>query len=110
MGSKSRRLRALEGICRTMSDLLDERVERAAKARGLQEPPQDTTRIFQIASADAPWVLDRLLMAHHEAAVERGLENEEPRSTQSDSDLERRRMLSAVRATVKRAGIRARGR
>ena len=53
MGSKSRRLRALEGICRTMSDLLDERVERAAKARGLQEPPQDTTRIFQIASERA---------------------------------------------------------
>jgi len=110
MGSKSRRLRALEGICRTMSDLLDKRVERAAKARGLQEPPQDTTRIFQIASSDAPWVLDRLLQAHHEATRERGLVEDERPLTEAQDDLERRRMLSAARATIKRAGIRARGR
>ncbi len=110
MGSKSRRLRALEGICRTMSDLLDQRVEKAAKARGLLEPPQNTTRIYRLAATDAPWVLDRLIAAQHEADQERGRLPRETDPPPSENELERRRMLSAVRATIKRAGIRARGR
>lgn len=110
MGSKSRRLRALEGICRTMSDLLDHRVEEAARARGLHEPPQDTTRIYRLAATEAPWVLDRLLVAHHEADQERGRLTRDSELPGTEKELERRRMLSAVRATIKRAGIRARGR
>ena len=99
---RSRRLRLLDGLCRTMSDMLHDRIERAARERGLVQAPLDTSAIYTMAMVEEPALLDQLLLVCHRARQERG---EVPRGKTNEPprfESERKRMLSALRATVRR--------
>ncbi len=101
--TRSRRLRLLESLCRTMSDMLHERVLRAASARGLRHPPENTSAIYALAMAEVPDLLDQLFMVHHRACEERGEPTPAADPAVARDDRERTRMLSAVRAAVLRS-------
>jgi hypothetical protein len=97
---RSRRLRLLESLRRTINEMLHERVHRAANEKG-HGPPVNTSTIYTSASREAPELLDQLLYVHHKVDEERGSTEE---STPPDqlTDPDRRAMLSAVRAAVNR--------
>lgn len=101
--TRSRRLRLLESLCRTISDMLHDRVHRAAVARGFSPVPESTSAIYTLAKAEVPDLLDQLLLVHHRACEERGetVPSREPGLPRDDG--ERKRMLSAVRAAVLRS-------
>lgn len=106
MGSaRSRRLRLLESLRRTISDKLHEKVSGAASANGGFSPPENTSAIYQQAKHVAPDLLDQLFNVHIRACEEQGT----PMITNKDQepdDLERKQMLSAVRAAVMRSQTR----
>ena len=97
--ARSRRLRLLESLRRTISDMLHERVDRAAFERG-KGPPKNTQAIYTAAKAESPELLDQLLYVHQKASQEAGDKTpESPPAGQMD-ETERLKMLSAVRAAV----------
>jgi len=108
-GARSRRLRLLEGLRRTLNEVLTNRVSKAATSKGQAPPPDNTNAIFVAAVREAPELLDQLLLVHQRAREESGEKKPAPTKPDSDvSDLERRKMLSAVRAAVAKAHFDAR--
>ena len=106
MGSaRSRRLRLLESLRRTISDKLHQKVGISGVSNGGFSPPENTSAIYQQAKHVAPDLLDQLLNVHIRTCEEQGV----PMITSKDhepDDLERKRMLSAVRAAVMRSQTR----
>ena len=98
---RSRRLRLLESLRRTINQMLHERVQRAARSRG-HLPPQSTAAIYTSAAEDAPELLDQLLFVHHRVDQEKGEEIPEAAPERLDHG-DRKAMLSAVRAAVNRS-------
>jgi hypothetical protein len=92
-------------MCRALSDRLHDRVEEYAREQGHIPPPTDTSRIYTMAARGAPTLLDELFEIHRLACRERGERVDE--SPGANSDSERKRMLSAVRATVYRSRARS---
>ena len=93
---RSRRLRLLESLRRTINEMLNDRVHRAATTKG-RGVPQNTGSIYTSASEEAPELLDQLLFVHHRVGEEIGEATPIPESL---DDKDRRAMLSAVRAAV----------
>ena len=101
---RSRRLRLLESLRRTLSEMLEERVIHAAGQNGRCEPV-NTSAIYTMAVAEAPDLLDQLLFVHHRVREEQGeVPQGDPPPDQDDA--ERKRLLSAVRATVRQSSVR----
>ena len=98
---RSRRLRLLESLRRTISEMLHSRVQRAASARG-HGAPHNTSSIYVSAEEEAPELLEQLLFVHRRVAEERGEESGAAPQDQL-ADTERKAMLSAVRAAVNRS-------
>lgn len=104
MATRSRRLRLLESLRHTLSEKLHLQVNRAARNCGRHQP-ENTSEIYAMAAAATPELLDQLLLVHHRVREERGevvVGIAEP----PVDDVERKRMLSAVRATVDRMALR----
>ena len=97
---RSRRLRLLESLRRTINEMLHERVQHAARSRG-HLPPQNTASIYTSASEEAPELLDQLLFVHHRVDQEKG--EEIPAAPDRLDHGDRKAMLSAVRAAVNRS-------
>lgn len=104
---RSRRLRLLESLRRTLSEKLHFQVWRAARQCGRQTP-ENTSAIYAMAKAATPELLDQLLLVHHRALQEEGALPHQPPGPPVD-DIERKRMLSAVRATVDRVSMQLHG-
>jgi hypothetical protein len=104
---RSRRLRLLESLRRTLSEKLHFQVWRAARQCG-RRTPENTSAIYAMAKAATPDLLDQLLLVHHRALQEEGALPHHPAGPPVD-DIERKRMLSAVRATVDRVSVQLRG-
>ena len=100
---RSRRLRLLESLRRTLSEKLHIQVWRAAHQAG-RRTPENTNAIYAMAKAATPELLDQLLLVHHRALQEQGELPDNPPDLPVD-DVERKRMLSAVRATVDRMSM-----
>lgn len=103
--ARSRRLRLLESLRKTISDKLHEKVNASSVAGNGFAPPENTNAIYVQAKRLAPELLDQLLNVHMRACEEQGTtavtqKGDEP------NDLERRQMLSAVRAAVMRSQTR----
>jgi len=98
---RSRRLRLLESLRRTMNEMLHDRIHRMAHARG-HGSPQNTSSIYASASQEAPELLDQLFFVHRKVGEEMG-ENVDPTPPDRLDDGKRRAMLSAVRAAVNRS-------
>lgn len=98
---RSRRLRLLESLRRTINEMLHEKVQHAAIARG-HGAPQNTQSIYTSASDEVPELLEQLLFVHRRVNQERG-EEVPPVPPGSLDDHTRQEMLSAVRAAVKRS-------
>lgn len=108
---RSRRVKLLEGMCRTISDRLHERVAEAARLRGRLQTAESTSAVYALAVSVAPDLLDQLFGVYRLLAGE-------PRAGRNGSavvglgeptgDVERKRMLSAVRAAVGRSRLRDR--
>ena len=98
---RSRRLRLLESLRRTMNEILHERVHRLAQKRG-HGAPQNTGSIYASAAEEAPELLDQLFFVHRWVGEEMG-EEVDPRAPERLDDQQRRAMLSAVRAAVHRS-------
>lgn len=106
MGSaRSRRLRLLESLRRTISEKLHQKVSDSSVAGNGFGPPENTSAIYVQAKTVAPELLDQLLNVHIRACEEQGMNVVSPTSDAPD-DLERKRMLSAVRAAVMRSQTR----
>lgn len=99
---RSKRLRLLDGMCRTLCDLLNKKVGAAARSRGWMRPPNNTSAIYTLAVAEAPALLDQLINVQHLADKERGIATPGPDDAPPTSEVERKKMLSAVRATISR--------
>jgi hypothetical protein len=104
---RSRRLRLLESLRRTLSEKLHFQVWRAARQCG-RRTPENTSAIYAMAKAATPELLDQLLLVHHRALQEEGTLPHQPQGPPVD-DIERKRMLSAVRATVDRVSMQLHG-
>lgn len=104
---RSRRLRLLESLRRTLSEKLHFQVWRAARQCG-RRTPENTSAIYAMAMAATPQLLEQLLLVHHRALQEEGELPPHPAGPPVD-DIERKRMLSAVRATVDRVSVQLRG-
>jgi len=104
--SRSRRLRLLESLRKTINDLLHDRVRKVVTDRGQAPPPDTTSAIYTVASREAPELLDQLFCVHQRATQERGEPITVPPPGSEASDLERKRMLSAVRAAVTQTHVR----
>ncbi len=102
IGIRSRRRKLAEGMERSLSDLLHERMEGACRRSNPERRPEDnTSAVYTWATNAAPGMLDQLYEVHIEASRERGdINGREVPVPQSDD--ERKRMLSAVRASVAR--------
>jgi hypothetical protein len=83
-----------------LSEKLHTQVSSAAKSCGRHQPV-NTSEIYAMAAAATPELLDQLLLVHHRVREERGEVVAEEAQPPVD-DIERMRMLSAVRATVDR--------
>jgi len=97
---RSRRLRLLESLRRTINEMLHEKVHRAATAKG-HGAPVNTSTIYTSAAREAPELLDQLLFVHQKVDQERG-ESRGATPPAELADPDRRAMLSAVRAAVNR--------
>jgi hypothetical protein len=104
MATPSRRLRLLESLRHTLSEKLHSQVSSAARTCGRHQPV-NTSEIYAMAAAATPELLDQLLLVHHRVREERG-EIAPQEAHPPDDDVERKRMLSAVRATVDRMTFR----
>lgn len=103
--ARSRRLRLLESLRRTISDKLHQKVSERRGASGGFSPPENTSAIYTQAKHVAPDLLDQLITVHQRACEEQG----QPMTAEGDrelTDVERRQMLSAVRAAVMRSQTR----
>lgn len=98
---RSRRLRLLESLRRTMHEILHERVHRLAEKRG-HGAPQNTSSIYTSAEQEAPELLDQLFFVHRRVGEEMG-EEVDPKPLDQLDDQRRKAMLSAVRAAVHRS-------
>ena len=98
---RSRRLRLLESLRRTMNEILHDRVHRLAQKRG-HGAPRNTSSIYASASEEAPELLDQLFFVHRKVGEEMGDEIESETPDRLD-ERQRRAMLSAVRAAVHRS-------
>jgi hypothetical protein len=98
---RSRRLRLLESLRCTINEMLHEKVQRAAMARG-HGAPQNTQSIYTSAADEVPELLEQLLFVHRRVGQERG-EKIPPVPPGSLDHGRRQAMLSAVRAAVKRS-------
>jgi len=110
-GVRSRRVKLLEGMCRTISDRLHERVAEAAWGRGRQQSAESTSAVYAAAVRVAPDLLDQLLGVYRLLAGEPGAGRNGAAFAglgQPTSEAERVRMLSAVRAAVGRSRLRDR--
>jgi hypothetical protein len=106
MGSaRSRRLRLLESLRRTISEKLHQKVSSSSVANGGFGPPENTSAIYRQAQYVAPDLLDQLLNVHQRACEEEGIKMVIPKGDEP-TDLERKQMLSAVRAAVMRSQTR----
>jgi hypothetical protein len=99
-------LRLLESLRRTLSEKLHLQVWRAARQCG-RHAPENTAAIYAMAKAATPDLLDQLLLVHHRVLEEEHSELV-PSAVLPVDDIERKRMLSAVRATVDRVSSRLR--
>jgi hypothetical protein len=97
-------LRVLESLRRTLSEMLHDRVRRTATNNGRSEP-HNTSSIYTAASTETPDLLDQLLLVHHRVRQEQG-ELDAAELLPAEDHGERRRMLSAIRATVQRSEMR----
>lgn len=104
-GARSRRLRLLEGLRRTLNEVLNNRVTKAATSRGQAPPPDNTSAIYTAAVREAPELLDQLFLVHQRAREESGEQSSVPLTSREMNELERRKMLSAVRAAVARTQV-----
>lgn len=103
--ARSRRLRLLESLRRTMSDKLHEKVCSAGVSANGFGVPENTSAIYRQAQRIAPELLDQLLTVHARTCEEQG--RPVPPGPRDDStDLQRKQMLSAVRAAVMRSQAR----
>jgi len=84
--------------------MLHERVWKSASKNGRGEPV-NTSAIYTAAIEQDPDLLDQLLLVHHRVRQEQG-EIEPDAPAPQTNDTERRRMLSAVRATVRQSAAR----
>lgn len=103
--ARSRRLRLLESLRRTISDKLHQKVSLSSAINGSFKPPENTSAIYHQAKHIAPDLLDQLFNVHQRACEEQGqpiITGQGPKP----SDLERKQMLSAVRAAVMRSQTR----
>jgi len=98
---RSRRLRLLESLRRTMNEILHDRVHRTALKRG-HGAPQNTSSIYASAAEDAPELLDQLFFVHRRVGEEMG-EEVDPNTPDRLDENQRKAMLSAVRAAVHRS-------
>lgn len=101
-GIRSRRQKLIEGMERSLSDLLHERMDHSFRtSNSTRRPPDNTSALYIWAANQAPAMLDQLYRVHLEALQERG---EIPRKNHRVpcSEADRKRMLSAVRACVSR--------
>ncbi len=98
---RSRRLRLLESLRRTMNEMLHDRIHRKAQARG-HVSPQNTSSIYASAEQEAPELLDQLFFVHRKVGEEKG-EEVDPTPPDRLDEQRRRAMLSAVRAAVNRS-------
>lgn len=97
--ARSRRLRLLESLRRTISDKLHQKVTTTGASKHGLRPCENTSAIYTQAKEVAPDLLDQLLNVHVRACEEQGLNMVTPKN-EEPGDLERKRMLSAVRAAV----------
>ena len=98
---RSRRLRLLESLRRTMNEMLHDRIHRTAQERG-HGSPQNTSSIYASAEQEAPELLDQLFFVHRKVGEEMG-EEVDPTPPERLDERRRRAMLSAVRAAVNRS-------
>lgn len=98
---RSRRLRLLESLRRTMNEMLHERVQRIAQKRG-HGAPQNTSSIYASAEQEAPELLDQLFFVHRKVGEEKG-ESVEAATPEKLDESKRKQMLSAVRAAVNKS-------
>jgi hypothetical protein len=84
--------------------MLHDRVRRAAAKNGRSEP-HNTSSIYTVASSETPDLLNQLLLVHHRVRQEQG-DIDPSEATPVEDPGERRRMLSAIRATVHRSEAR----
>lgn len=108
-GIRSRRVKLLEGMCRTISDRLHERVAEAARRRGQLQSAESTSAVYALAMSVAPGLLDQLLCVYQLLTGEPGMRRNGSAAKglkPTSSEVERLRMLSAVRATVGRSRLR----
>jgi len=98
---RSRRLRLLESLRRTMNEILHNRVHRLAQKRG-HGAPQNTGSIYTSAAEEAPELLDQLFFVHRKVGEEMG-EEFGPYTPDQLDERQRKAMLSAVRAAVHRS-------
>ena len=98
---RSRRLRLLESLRRTMNEILHDRVHRLAQKRG-HGAPQNTSSIYASAAEEAPELLDQLFFVHRRVGEEMG-EEVDPGAPDRLDETQRKAMLSAVRAAVHRS-------
>lgn len=103
--ARSRRLRLLESLRRTISDKLHEKVITSTCNNGGFSPPENTSAIYTQAKHVAPGLLDQLFNVHQRACEEQGQSMITGKDPVPD-DLERKQMLSAVRAAVMRSQTR----
>jgi hypothetical protein len=107
--SRSRRLRLLESLRRTISDKLHQKVSTSSNGNGLGNgsftPPENTSAIYLQAKRVAPDLLDQLFNVHIRACEEQGTPPKLKDGHQGN-DLERKQMLSAVRKAVMRSQTR----
>jgi hypothetical protein len=98
---RSRRLRLLESLRRTMNEILHDRVHRLALKRG-HGAPQNTSSIYASAAEEAPELLDQLFFVHRKVGEEMG-EAVDSNTPDRLDERQRKAMLSAVRAAVHRS-------
>ena len=98
---RSRRLRLLESLRRTISEMLHHKVHRAASDKG-HGAPHNTSSIYTSAEEEAPELLEQLLFVHKRVGEERG-DQVPPDAPDRLAENERKAMLSAVRAAVYRS-------
>lgn len=100
-GIRSRRLKLLEGMRRALNDLLHERAAKASESgEGIAKGASHTTAIHGWAEKYAPEMLDQLFKVHIEADRERSGQHTRSTAKIPANQIERRKMLSAVRARV----------
>jgi len=95
----------LESLRRTISEKLHQKVGSSSVSNAGFSPPENTSAIYQQAKHVAPDLLDQLFNVHQRTCEEQGQpmiigQGPEP------NDLERKQMLSAVRAAVMRSQTR----